>query len=313
MNNADLKTYLSKITETEVRKYEIEKIIRNLEGQKQRCLSQINQSTYLESEERKWSLGDTKEILFLSFVLGVVGAVVGIIIRILIDFLSWSTPYTFPELIKSGAFWGFSLTFLCSFFRLLASVHSDISEHNSIVQKENKKKEERNIQIFSEAQSAKKQVQIIDVELSKLTSNYSECLSILKRLYAFNIVYPKYHGLIPISSFYEYLCSGRCYQLEGHEGAYNIYENELLAKTITDRLDIIIEQLESIKKNQYMLYTALQTSNENAFRFMNLMNVAIDKLEDIDNSQQIIAYNTQLNVANTETIKWITTCDYLNI
>ena len=133
----------------------------------------------------------------------------------------------------------------------------------------------------------------------------SECSSIIKKLYAFNIVYDKYHGLIPISSFYEYICSGRCYQLEGHEGAYNIYENELLAKMIIDKLDIVINQLESIKKSQYMLYTALQNSNENALHLTNLMNTAIDKLDDIDSSQQIIAYNTQLNNANTETIEWI--------
>lgn len=188
MNKIDLKIYLSKIADTEIRKYEIEKIIRNLEEQRRMYLSRINQSTYLESEERKWSLNDTKEVLFISIILGIIGAVIGIVIRILIDFLSWSTPYTFLELIRSGAFWGFSLTFLCSIFRLLVSVHSEISQQNFIISKENRQKKEKNVEIYNKAQNAEKQIQIIDAELLQLKNNYSKCLSILKKLYDSNIV-----------------------------------------------------------------------------------------------------------------------------
>ena len=37
--------------------------------------------------------------------------------------------------------------------------------------------------------------------------------------------------------FDEYLQSGRCYTLEGHEGAYNLYEEEKFKEIILTKLD----------------------------------------------------------------------------
>ena len=42
--------------------------------------------------------------------------------------------------------------------------------------------------------------------------------------------------MVMVCSLYEYVCSGRCDTLAGHEGAYNIWEMEI-------RLDKIVTQL----------------------------------------------------------------------
>ena len=83
----------------------------------------------------------------------------------------------------------------------------------------------------------------------------------LQRIYSTNVIYPKYRSLVPVTMFCEYLASGRCSALEGHEGAYNIYENELRQNIIISKLDTIASKLDSIKSSQYLLYTSISEAN----------------------------------------------------
>lgn len=59
-------------------------------------------------------------------------------------------------------------------------------------------------------------------------------------------------------SLYEYICAGRCSTLEGHEGAYNLYETEMRLDQIITRLDKVIANLGAIRENQFMLFSAIQ-------------------------------------------------------
>ena len=79
----------------------------------------------------------------------------------------------------------------------------------------------------------------------------------LSKLYALNVIHPKYRSLVPVSMFCEYVETGRCSELTGHEGAYNIYEAELRQNVIIDQLDSIKDKLDDVKKNQYYLATTL--------------------------------------------------------
>ena len=49
------------------------------------------------------------------------------------------------------------------------------------------------------------------------------------------------------------MLSERCYGLTGHEGAYNLYENELRLGHIISTLDSISSDIKEIKQNQRML------------------------------------------------------------
>lgn len=76
---------------------------------------------------------------------------------------------------------------------------------------------------IKEQEEKLKKLRIIKNEFEKrLISNKNK----LKRLYEKNIVFPKYHNLIAISNFYEYLKSKRTESLEGENGAYNLYEKD---------------------------------------------------------------------------------------
>ena len=78
-------------------------------------------------------------------------------------------------------------------------------------------------------------------------------------MYSLDVIFPKYRNIIAVSSFYEYLLSGRCDKLEG---AYNIFESELRMNLIINKIDDVIKHLEKIEQHQYMLYSAIQENNK---------------------------------------------------
>lgn len=76
-----------------------------------------------------------------------------------------------------------------------------------------------------------------------------------------NVIFPKYRDMVAITTINEYLMSGRCYELEGPNGAYNLYEMELRQNIIIGQLSSIVSSLEQIKKNQFSLYQELVKAN----------------------------------------------------
>lgn len=106
----------------------------------------------------------------------------------------------------------------------------------------------------------------LNTTLQQITVRKSKGAKALGKLYDMDVVYPKYRNLSMISSLYEYFASGRCSTLEGHEGAYNILEQEIRLDHIVLRLDQVIVNLEKIRQNQYMLYEAMQSVNANVSR-----------------------------------------------
>ena len=128
----------------------------------------------------------------------------------------------------------------------------------------------------------------------------------LNYLYDAAYIFPKYRNIIAISSFLEYFQSGRVYELAGPNGAYNLYENEVSLNMIITKLDTIISKLESIRTNQYMLYTAIQESKSLLESLDCKMTRANDNLNSIMNNSALIAYNTKAAADNTKAIKYLT-------
>ncbi len=58
--------------------------------------------------------------------------------------------------------------------------------------------------------------------------------------------------LLRLVRFMNILCQGRCVAFEGHEGAYNIYENEIRLNVVIQKLDDVIQKLDQIQDNQYI-------------------------------------------------------------
>ena len=116
--------------------------------------------------------------------------------------------------------------------------------------------------------------QLLDDEIKTTEEMLIKLFQCRNELYSYNIIFEKYRNIVALSTFYEYLMAGRCETLEGVNGAYNIYENEL-------RLNTIITKLDEIKENQYMIYSKLVDVETSLGTLNNTMEKAVSSLDRI--------------------------------
>lgn len=107
------------------------------------------------------------------------------------------------------------------------------------------------------------------------------------------------------------MLSERCYGLTGHEGAYNLYENELRLGHIISTLDSISSDIKEIKQNQRMLYDVMSESQKMTKSMFEQQVINGQVLCDIRKSNQIMQYN-QSQIANRmEHMHWLEEQKYL--
>lgn len=133
-------------------------------------------------------------------------------------------------------------------------------------------------------ESELKKVPAVKVQLEQCEKNIKDTEEILQHLYEMGRFFPKYRNLVAVSQIYEYILSGRCTELGGFQGAYNLYEQETRMDIVIMQLDDIYEELEEIKENQYMLYDAICQTN-----YM---------LSQIADDAAVAAYNTEVIITN---------------
>lgn len=175
-----------------------------------------------------------------------------------------------PFILKVGIGWKlligfFSITFaIIILFPAFGVVGPDIgtskteaeetAEYNSNLKKYNKELDAYHRRVY--------QLEQVRQSLSPLQKKQAETRQLLYDAYNVGTIHPKYRNFVAISSIYEYLDTGRCVALTGYEGAYNCYENDCKANLIISLLTEILANLRQIKENQFMLYQAIERSNE---------------------------------------------------
>ena len=135
---------------------------------------------------------------------------------------------------------------------------------------------------------------------------------ILERLYSFDYIFPKYRNLVAASTFYEYFITGRVSELEGPDGAYNLYEAELRQNLIINRLDNIISQLDKVRENQFILYQEVKKTNDTLKGISNDIHGILTTTKKIEDNTELIskatsltAYYSEIVAQNTEAIKYL--------
>lgn len=293
MNTSNLKEYIRKL-------YQLESILYNQDAFRQRIIYQINKLEDWKEEpiiihhDEVTFWEKAKLVLQMTGSGAMLGALIGWVIAV-IKITSYTKGFKTGLII--GALIGFLGTILLWYILSLDSKKEDQS-----IQKENENIIERN---KKNRQFINRKIDILKQELYKLDASYSQTQNILNMYYSKNIIYRKYRDIVAISSFYEYLESGRCTCLEGHEGAYNIYENELMQKIIISKLDDIIDRLDIIQRNQYKLYSAISDSNKKAKQLSCELERTANSLQNIETNSALTAYNTELLARNTEFLSWI--------
>ena len=109
---------------------------------------------------------------------------------------------------------------------------------------------------------------------------------LLKQMYDMNIIHPKYRSLLVVAQLYEYLDTGRCSELEGPYGAYNLYESELRQNLIIDRLDQVVSNLRAMQKTMFYATNAIMESNRQISQIAK-------EIKDVKENTSLIAYATE--------------------
>lgn len=232
-------------------------------------------------------------LLIMAFLSGdFIGTMLCILSIVLIFFSNDVT-----EVLFSSAAIAAGVVFLINVIRMII-----ISIHNAKYKKEYKN-------YFNDMQQQYKinlsKANAIEKEKNILVDKRKQAIVYLKKIYSANIIYPKYRNFIAVLSIYEYFVSGRCDELTGHEGAYNIYENELRLNRIINTLDNILYRLDEIKQNQYYLYQALCDTKEMINSLSSEMNNISSDLSSVANSASIAAYNTKIAAEDTRLLTYI--------
>lgn len=131
---------------------------------------------------------------------------------------------------------------------------------------------------------------------TELVPQVLESCNLLTKLYDKNIIHPKYQNFVAIAQIYEYFDTGRCTELEGPNGAYNLYESELRANLIIDNLSEIASQLQAFNRNMSILTNSITETN----RLLASMEYS---LQHIEANTALTAYNTQCTAYNSEIIR----------
>lgn len=151
------------------------------------------------------------------------------------------------------------------------------------------------LSLFKDAQDA----------VSLLEKPLQETRESLEKLYQIGWIFPKYQNFVAICSFNEYFLTGRCSELTGPNGAYNLYESELRQNIIINKLDTIINRLDSIKNNQYLLYRELEKTNTLVSQVnSDVMGIYSETIQ-ISNASHIAASCAETSAKNTEALKYI--------
>ena len=108
----------------------------------------------------------------------------------------------------------------------------------------------------------------------------------MQKLYDVGVLFPKYREFVCVSQLLEYLLSGRCEDLTQDIQAHTIYarEQELRMNIIIAELELISEELDAIKENQYMIYNAICQANY--------------LLREVKDNTAIAMYNTEVIATN---------------
>lgn len=179
----------------------------------------------------------------------------------------------------------------CSYGDKKKAYEIEVARYNEIVRRDN-------LRVNNDLKKKKK----IRAQILSLDNKRGEISIVLSKMYGLNVLYPKYRNLVAVATIYEYFDAGRCSTLQGHEGAYNIYETELRLNRIIAKLDDILRSLEEIKVNQYEIYKAVKEGNRiaNAIYQQNVR--IIENTDRMVENTEISAYYNKISAMNLTSI-----------
>lgn len=303
MDKYNLTLYIEKIYELETSLYSQKKIRQNM-------LDRIYNIQTMEYQKYNNTSVDgvverIANAFFASLFFLIPGYIFGFLIFFTTHFTTY-TNYTVSKILMKSFSYDWKITIIFFMVILVVQIKSYLEDSKKI--KNNISDNEKIKKYNNYVDYNKKEIlPIYNTQLREINELYSNTENVLKNYYSKNIVYEKYQNLIAISSFYEYLKSGICSELGGHEGCYNKFDTEIKLNMIIGKLDQVIDKLDQIEENQRMLYEAIQTANNQSKRIGNQMDQLI---KENRNHNIKLDYIAEKNANNIADIKWLETVNF---
>ena len=303
MDKYNLTLYIEKIYELETSLYSQKKIRQNM-------LDKIYNIQTMEYQKYNNTSVDgvverIANAFFASLIFLIPGYIFGFLIFFTTHFTTY-TNYTVSKILMKSFSYDWKITIIFFMFILVVQIKSYLEDSKKIknnISDNDKIKKYNNYVDYNK----KEILPIYNTQLREINELYSNTENVLKNYYSKNIIYEKYQNLIAISSFYEYLKSGICSELGGHEGCYNKFDTEIRLNMVIGKLDQVIDKLDQIEENQRMLYEAIQTANNQSKRIGNQMDQLIKENRNHNIKLDYIAEENANNIAD---IKWLETVNF---
>ncbi len=170
---------------------------------------------------------------------------------------------------------------------MIAAIENELKD----IQKQFKELPEKCLELV-EPKEYKDYFVAINEELEQVKILLRKAVGAKNFLVKCGVIHPKYANLEALASINEYYETGRTDTLTGLGGAYNLYEQEVQAKTIVKGLNKIAGKLTSIESAQYSILYTLKDMKENTEKL--LTNIA-DNTARIAYNSAVTAHYTKLN------------------
>lgn len=330
------KEYIKNIIDLEISCYQQEKLVQEIKSKPatiKKNILELEQQLKNEKEPVKplGTIGNFIANIIGTFFIPLVGALIGVVCAFIVRFIGGIVGFFhnisiqssgfldfiwnfFTSNVDSGLpswktfiFWGAIIGYIVCFIIMLIGVVCGKDEN-----KEEQKAYPQKLDAFHNRQASRKKLierkreslkTTIPQKILECENNYRKTKKLLQDYYDLGFIYPKYRSLVPMCTIYEYLESGRCFSLLGHEGAYNLYESELRMNTIIGKLDDIIYRLDEISANQRLLAREIKRSNEQLDRIYGTLN-------DIEHNTALTRYYSSVTASNTTYMSWLAAFSY---
>ena len=321
LNKKQLLEYLNMGKELEINKLGLENGIKDLQDLDKKKYSEIVKPIQKKEKPRLSDAKDTSN----RFINGILGGILGIAVfaaiplYIVLMILCWKygpqewqrgfTLFLIPAGILIGVYVILGIVILILNI-IIGNTFGRKRYKNDIkkYEEENKEIDEKNnkqIKLYNENKA------IIDDRISNVKKDLKDVEKTMSQYYDLDVIYPKYRNLVALTTFIEYLESGRCKSLYGYTGCYNVYEQELRQNTIIGKLDQVLVQLDQIKKVQFATYLAIQQSNAIQSAMLNTCNEMLDETRRENAMLEAQAQDNKIIKRNSEITSTISTLNYI--
>lgn len=299
----DVKGYLKQAMKLEILVYEQSRVVSNM----QRTVRQLqNPQPPAYQKECKYDFSGLSKPLFWSIFFGAVGGALFVCFKMMKSEIDLDYDLQ-NRVLKLGTFVGAFLGSLVPLGIVIFEVLSTNRYNHKV--KQNNLQMDKNHQALQLVNQNK--INALTQQLTKTQDNLRITRNLLSKLYSYNVIHPKYRSLVPMSMMCEYFDTGRCSSLTGHGGAYDVYENELRQNIIIGKLDVIIQKMDEIVDNQYMLHQALVECNNNISKVNSNLKSLQSTNDEILECSQVTAYNSRISAVNTSAMSAIAIYEHL--